>query len=326
MDLLNLQPNVVSESLDDKIFLFYGEQGTRKTTVAGNFEDSIIAGFEIGYKFISGAVAQPIQSWTEFRNFLRQLRRDEVKARYKTVVIDTVTLAYSQCSDYILAPHGADDPGDIGGYGKGWRMIRREFEKAILSIPQMGYGLVLIAHAEEMVEDKTNNIKAKVDIDKRPAAIIKGLADFIFYTRKEYRDGSEERPEDLTVYAYSGLMDIESKSRSRYFTNRFEFTHENLQLEMEKAIGKQKKIEGIVTVKEKETSPYIIPEENFEQLREDIVTLAGELLDSPASTMAEQAILKIMPEGVRLSEASPVLRQNLEILQEELLDIKDRLN
>ena len=216
MDLLNIKPNVISESLNDKIFLFYGEQGTRKTTVAGNFEDSIIAGFEIGYKFISGAIAQPIQTWTEFRNFLRQLRKPEVKERFKTVVIDTVTIAYSMCNDYVLAPLGVSDPGDLG-YGKGWRAVRKEFEKAIMSIPQMGYGLVLIAHADEMQEKESGNVTAKVDIDKRPAAIIKGLADFIFYTRKEYRDGSEGLPEDLTVYAYSGLVDIESKSRSRYF-------------------------------------------------------------------------------------------------------------
>lgn len=324
MDLLNLKPNVITETLNDKIFLFYGEQGTRKTTVAGNFEDSIIAAFEIGYKFISGAIAQPIQTWTEFRNFLRNLKRDDVKARYKTVVIDTVTIAYSMCTDYILSPLGVSDPGDLG-YGKGWRAIRKEFEKAILSIPQMGYGLVLIAHADEMVESSTETVKAKVDIDKRPAAIIKGLADFIFYTRKEYRDESEGRPEDLTVYAYSGLMDIESKSRSRYFARRFEFTHDNLEQEMKLAIEKQKKVEGVTAIAEKE-SPYLIPKEDFEQLRSDVIALASELLDSPASITAEQTILRIMPAGTRISEATPHFRQNLEILQVELLDIKDGLN
>lgn len=323
MNLINLQPNIVSEDINDKIFLFYGEQGTRKTTVGGHFEDSIIAAFEIGYKFISGVVAKPIQTWTEFRSFLRELRKDEVRARYKTVVIDTVTIAYSMCSDYILEPLGASDPGDLK-YGKGWRLVRKEFERAILSIPRMGYGLVLIAHADEMEDETTKSVKAKVDIDKRPAAIIKGLADFIFYTRKEYRDDSANNPEDLTVYAYSGLMEIESKSRSRYFTKRFEFTHENLVAELKKAVEMQRKVEGVHTVAGQE-SPYIVPEEDFEQLREDVYALAAELLDSPASTLAEQTILKIMPEKMRISETPPVYKKNLEVLQQELLDIKDRL-
>lgn len=325
MDLLNIKPNTVSESLNDKIFLFYGEQGTRKTTVAGNFDDSIIAAFEIGYKFISGAMAQPIQTWTEFRTFLRNLRKEEVKARYKTVVIDTVTIAYSMCTDYVLAPLGVSDPGDLG-YGKGWRAIRKEFEKAIMSIPQMGYGLVLIAHADEMQEEATGNVKAKVDIDKRPAAIIKGLADFIFYTRKEYRDDAEATPENLTVYAYSGLMDIESKSRSRYFAKRFEFNYENLEREMRKAIEEQKKIEGVTTVAEKD-SPYLIPEENFEQLLQDVIDLAAKLLDSSASDQVSRLIIGHLPSGIeRLSDLSPIHSKVLAILQEELLDIADRLN
>lgn len=325
MDLINIKPNVVSENLNDKIFLFYGEQGTRKTTVAGNFEDSIIAGFEIGYKFISGAIAQPIQSWTEFRTFLRQLKKPEVKERYKTVVIDTVTIAYSMCNDYVLAPLGASDPGDLG-YGKGWRAVRKEFERTIMSIPQMGYGLVLIAHADEMQEESTGSIKAKVDIDKRPAAIIKGLADFIFYTRKEYKENSAGLPEDLTVYAYSGLVDIESKSRSRYFTKKFEFTYENLKTEMEKAIEMQKKIEGVPSVDEKE-NPYEIQKEDFDQLKQDVIDLAAALLETSASEQVSQVIIQHLPERIeKISDFSPIYRQRLEILQQELLDIQDRLN
>lgn len=324
MDLLNIKPNVISDSVSDKIFLFYGEGGTRKTTVGGNFDNSIIAAFEIGFKFISGAIAKPIRSWTDFKAFLRELRKDEVKARYETVVIDTVTIAYSMCSDYVLAPLGASDPGELK-YGLGWRAIRKEFEKAILSIPQMGYGLVLIAHADEMVEDSTNTVKAKVDIDKRPAAIIKGLADFIFYTRKEYRDGSEERPEDLTVYAYSGLMDIESKSRSRYFTRRFEFTYENLVQELKNAVEKQKKVEGVSAVSEK-SDLHTVEEEDFETLRDSVLELATRLLESEAAQIAEQKILEIMPDGVRISKASPLLHKNLQILESELLDIEERLS
>ena len=34
---------------------------------------------------------------------------------------------------------------------------------------------------------------SKVDIDKRPSSVIKGMADFILYARKEPKDGSETR-------------------------------------------------------------------------------------------------------------------------------------
>jgi hypothetical protein len=323
MDLTKINPHVISESLNDKIFLFYGEAGTRKTSIAAKFENSILAAFEIGYKFIDGAKAQTIQTWADFRQFLRELKREEVKAIYKTIVIDTVTLAYSSCMDYVLNQFGITDPGDLG-YGKGWRAVRKEFEKAILSIPQMGYGLVLIAHADE-IEEKTG-IRSKVDIDKRPAAIIKGLADFIFYVRKEYKDDADGAltTENQTVFAYSQLVEIETKSRSKYFSPRFEFTYENLLVEMTKAIEEQKKVEGIITVSSRNTSLHELEEEDFEQLKLDVIDLASQLLETDASYLVEQKIRSIMGE-MKVSLASRVYEKQIKILQQELLDIQTNL-
>lgn len=316
MNLLGISPHIISESLNDKIFLFYGEAGTRKTSVAAQFDQSLLAAFEIGYKFISGVRAQPLQSWAEFKQFLRELKKDEVKNAYKTIVIDTVTLAYSACTKYVLNQFGVTDPGDIG-FGKGWRAVRKEFEESILSIPQMGYGLILIAHADEMEEN--GNIRSKVDIDKRPAAIIKGLADFIFYVRKEYRDNEEATVQNQTVYAYSQLVEIESKTRSRYFAPRFEFTYDNLQGEMKKAIDEQKKVEGIVTVKSTE-NPHEVQPEDFDQLKLDITNLARKLMETDAADLAEKAILNTL--GFAISKASKIHRPKLEVLQQELLDIR----
>ena len=147
-DLLKLEPHRISESLTDKTFLFYGEAGTRKTTVAGAFPNMLLAAFEIGYKYIDGIYALHITNWSEFKRFVRKLDDEDVKEKFQMIGIDTISLAYSACYDYILKQQGVDDPGDIG-YGKGWRLIRKEFEKTILKIPQLGYGLIMIAHADE---------------------------------------------------------------------------------------------------------------------------------------------------------------------------------
>lgn len=317
MDLTKIKPHVVSEGLEDKIFLFYGEPGSRKTTVASQFKNSILAGFEIGYKFINGVIAQPITSWADFKEFLRALKKPETKEYYDTVIIDTVTIAYSMCSKYVCDRLNISDPGDAG-FGKGWRAIRREFEEAILSIPRMGYGVVLIAHANEM-EDQ-GSIQAKVDIDKRPAAIIKGLADFILYTRKEYRDDVENPGnEDITVYAYSDLPTIETKSRSRYFTPKFEFTYENLKKEMAAAIEKQKKVEGITTSSEPTVS-YEKPVEDFETLQNKTRALAEELISLGYQNKVASIILESLPEGI--SDATPAVRDQLEVVYQSLADLK----
>lgn len=69
-------------------------------------------------------MAQPINSWSEFKKFLRQLKNEQVKARYETIILDTADIAYDYCEKYICAntqrPDGSigvDSIGDIG-YGK----------------------------------------------------------------------------------------------------------------------------------------------------------------------------------------------------------------
>lgn len=321
MDLLTRVPHQVSASLNDKIFLFYGEGGTRKTTVAAGFDGMVLGAFEIGYKFIDGVVAEPLQKWADMKRFVRELARPEVQAKFKTVAIDTITLAYQACYDYILAQYGVEDPGDIP-YGKGWRFIRKEFEKTILSIPQMGYGLILIAHSNEY-EDEEKVATAKVDIDKRPAAIIKGLADFILYLHKEYRDGTEKVADNETVYAYSKLVDIETKTRSRYFPARFEFTYDNLQKSMDLAIAEQKKVEGITTVDESE-SLHKIEEEGFENLQKTTLELATRLISTEAQETVKDKLLEIL-EGTPLSQTTKFHKEKLVALRESLYEIEGKL-
>ena len=321
MDLLTRLPHKVSASLNDKIFLFYGEGGTRKTTVSSGFDGMVLGAFEIGYKFIDGVIAEPLQKWADMKRFVRELARPEVQGKFKTVAIDTITLAYQACYDYILAQYGVEDPGDIP-YGKGWRFIRKEFEKTILSIPQMGYGLILIAHSNEY-EDEDNNATAKVDIDKRPAAIIKGLADFILYLHKEYRDGAEKTADNETVYAYSKLVDIETKTRSRYFPPRFEFTYDNLQKAMDTAIEQQKKVEGITTVDESE-SLHKIEEESFENLKATTFALATKLVATEAEDTVKDKLLEIL-EGTPLSQTTKFHKEKLVALRESLYEIEGKL-
>jgi hypothetical protein len=94
---------------------------------------------------------------------------------------------------------------------------------------------------------------------------------------------------------------------------------------MKKAIEEQKKVEGIVTVQEKEYSLHELQEEDFEQLRLDVVNLAKELLETDAFQIVEQKIITIMGAEIKLSQASKVYEPQLKILQQELLDIKVNL-
>lgn len=41
------------------------------------------------YNALAGVMAQPINSWAEFKKVLRQLRDDKAKEMFETVILDT---------------------------------------------------------------------------------------------------------------------------------------------------------------------------------------------------------------------------------------------
>ena len=56
-----------------------------KTTISTKFPKHLLLSFEKGFNAIAGAMAQPINSWSEFRKVLRQLQEQEVKDKFETV-------------------------------------------------------------------------------------------------------------------------------------------------------------------------------------------------------------------------------------------------
>ena len=117
-----------------------------------------------GYNAIPGIIAQPINNWSEFRQTLRELKKDEVKEKFSTIIIDTTDIAYDYCTKYICdnakrsdGGFGVDSVSDIP-FGKGYGMIAQEFDECLRSIVQMDYGLVLISHStDKTFKDENGN-------------------------------------------------------------------------------------------------------------------------------------------------------------------------
>lgn len=85
INLLNVAPHQVSRDLRGYSVFFYGEPKSGKTTIATKFPRHLLFAFEKGYNAIPGAMAQPINTWGEFRKALRQLQDPAVKEKFETV-------------------------------------------------------------------------------------------------------------------------------------------------------------------------------------------------------------------------------------------------
>lgn len=323
IDVLKITGNVVTSSMHDKIWLFYGPPGTRKTTVAaGNADRTLLLAYEVGYKFIPRVKAANLTNWHALKDIIRQLSSPEVKEMYDTIVIDTIGLAYKACMNYVTARKGVTEIGEIP-YGQGYSMAKNEFERTILSIPQLGYGLIMIAHSDELNDEK-NGVSVKVDIDKRPSSVIKGMADFILYARKEKKDGTEG--DEMSVYAYSETSNpnIEVKSRARFFPKRIEFTYNNIVAALEYAIQEQDKFFKTESVEEPNFEIYKETEVDIELIKKEITNLAQEIFKTPLGKEAEKFIASEM-KGIRISQATEAHAASLYSVRDFLLDLKKKM-
>lgn len=323
VDVKNIEGNVVTSSMHDKIWLFYGPPGTWKTTVAtGNPERTLLVAYEIGYKFIPNIKAVNATNWHALKDIIRQLQDPEVQEMYDTIVIDTIGLAYKACMNFVIAKKGVSEIGEIP-YGQGYAMAKNEFEKTISTIPQLGYGLVLIAHSDELNDEK-NGISVKVDIDKRPSSVIKGMADFILYARKEKKDDGANEEQAVYAYSESSNPNIEVKSRARFFPKRIEFTYENVLAALDFAIQKQDEFYQTKSVDAPNFDVYKENEVDLKQLQEEIVALARELMSTPMSDKVSSVLEKEL-KGIRVSETNKTHIASLYSIRDEFVELKKSL-
>lgn len=249
MNLLDIQPHQVSRDLRGYSVLFYGEPKSGKTTIATKFPRHLLLAFEKGYNAIPGAMAQPINSWSEFKKVLTQLKKEEVKEKFETIIIDTADIAYDYCEKYICqnaknpqGGFGVDTIGDIN-FGKGYTLVAKEFDEALRSIVQMDYGLVLISHAQDKVfTDEQGHEYNKIvpTLGNKPRNIVSRLCDIIGYSRTvQMEDGTTS-----TKLFMRGTPRYEAGSRFKYTPDYIDFNYQSLVNAIGDAIDKQAAEDG----------------------------------------------------------------------------------
>ena len=164
VDILNIQPTVISRDLKGKYILIYGKPKTGKTTLASRFPNNLLVAFEKGYNAIDGIKAVDINKWIDFKLVLRQLEKPEAQKMYDTITIDTATIAYEMCEQFVCSQNGVQSIRDIA-WGQGWGLAKKEFENCLRKITMLGYGLVLISHIEIRKEKVNGDDDNEIEMD-----------------------------------------------------------------------------------------------------------------------------------------------------------------
>lgn len=225
MHLWEVEKNVISRDLKGKYVLLYGKPKSGKTTAACSFPDAVLLAFEKGYNAIGNAFPYDVNKWSDFKMALRDLEDQRSKDRFKTVIIDTVSICWEMCEKYICQQNGVQKIGDIP-WGAGYTSCKKEFETSIRRITQLGYGVVLIAHSASRVEKTADGSDIEIispDLPKRAAEVCNGIVDIIGYIGNEWVNGERKRwlytRETPTLFA---------GSRFKYMPDKIPFGYEEL--------------------------------------------------------------------------------------------------
>ena len=265
IDLLSITPHEVSRDLCGYTVMLYGEPKTGKTTIASQFPKALLLAFETGYLAIPGIMAQPINKWSEFKQVLKQLKDDKAHEQFSNIVIDTADIAYDLCEKFICNQAGVSAINEIP-YGQGWSKASKEFDEALRSIPQMGYGLVMISHSQDKSFVDENGVEYNQIVPtlaNRPRLIVDRMSDIIgFAHASQEEDGTVH----TTLYM-RGTPRFVAGSRFKYTPDAIEFTYQNLVDAIGDAIDKQaEETQGKYVTDKRTTAHTPQPELNFDDL------------------------------------------------------------
>lgn len=186
-DILNLQPNQVTNDITSYNFLLYSSPGIGKTTWATKMfpERALIIGAEFGYKGIQGAIGVPVPDYYTLLQYVDQLDTDAAREKYDTLIIDTTTKVGEMIENYILSMFGKDSLSDCKSHGGAYPLINRYYNLAFNRLKARGYNFVYICHsvAIEIKNEKNEVIgyKYKPKMSDRINSLIEPEVDYTFF-------------------------------------------------------------------------------------------------------------------------------------------------
>jgi hypothetical protein len=302
---------------------------TGKTTIASKFPKALLLAFETGYLAIPGIMAQPINKWSEFKQVLKQLKDNKAHEQFDNLIVDTVDIAYDLCEKYICNQEGVDTINQIP-YGGGYAKAGKEFDEALRSIPQMGYGLVMISHSQDKTFKDENGEEYNQIVPtlaNRPRLIVDRMSDLIGYAHPvQEEDGSTH-----TVLYMRGTPRFIAGSRFKYTPDKIEFTYDNLVNAISDAIDKQAAEDDGKFITDKRTDAYNVePERDFASMMEEFKDLTHQIQhnvepDEFKSKWAPKIISitdKYLGKGKKVADCTEAQAEQLELI---LIDLKEEV-
>ena len=278
--------------------------------------------FEEGYRALGGVMAYPIKTWGDFKKIVRELKKPEVQDAYKSIVIDTIDLASILCEQYICNREGVGSISDIG-WGKGFKMVKQEFEENFRIITQHGYALFFISHAKDKVfkrEDGTEYNQIVPSLSTMYNEIVRNMSDIQGYAHQIKTENGDTKV-ILTLRSKDGS--VECGSLFKYITPEIDFNYEALSKALNDAIDKEAELKGKEYVCDEKEKNVVENAYDYDALMNELQNMISNLMtqDQSNANKITSVIDKYLGKGKKLIDTTPEQAEFISLILDELKDI-----
>jgi hypothetical protein len=320
IDLLGLTPHAVSRDLSGYITFIYGPAKCGKTTFGSKMPNALLLAFERGYNAIPGIIAQDITSWGEMKQVMRELKKPEVKERFKSIIVDTADIAADCCQKYICNQLGIENIGDGGWATNGWAKYKKEFEDVFRTLAQLGYAVVFISHDKEKTITPQNAKEYQQigsSMQSSALSIIENMSDIIGYAHPKVTENGGRMV--LTLRSLDNS--VRCGCRFKYIEPEIDFTYEALTKALNDAIDKEASETNHQYVTDARQNAPIVKEYDYDTLMTEFQSLVGKLMERNSAgngPKITQIIDKYLGKGKKISEATRDQAEFIYLIVEEI--------
>ena len=286
INLLDLTPNKVSVDLTQYSTVLMGDTGVGKTTTLMKFLKELVPDkepffleFEDRFQNIPGIMAVKIDTMSDFKSVIGQLRNPALKEKFSCIVIDTLDKYEEFCERYVLENRDAEILKDVGAFGEGSLRFKSALRN-IGVIQSLGYTVHFIAQSTHSKDFDTKKESDALKLNKNTFSYCREAAFLVGYM---YSDGKGERY--ITFKKSDKYPDLKDT-----FGLPEKINVKDLKSVWIKAV---EDLGGDFTTKEK-TIDKTAPVEDFESIKAKGIELGG-----------------LLASNGHLAEATAVLQRNL---------------
>lgn len=222
--------SIFVDQFDDLLFLNTDGNTDNTTSPVINIKDEVVK---------EGRITKRTFAWEQFLNVVSELETDK-DSGFKAIAIDLFEDLREHCRIYVFDKNGWEHESD-GGYGKGWAMVKTEFNNAIKRLKNLGYQIIYISKevkSETTLKGGAVRTNFIPNIDDKTANFTTGTV-------------------DLTIRAFMNSDGVRllqlSKQRNVFGGGRFNFLNDTCELSkdefIQELINAQKASHAKITAK-----------------------------------------------------------------------------